>query len=169
MFENARLDRRQFLGSSAMGLFLAALPSSGFAQDAIRLDRFMVLSRFATGHKRLDADVGAGLLQGLRAEHEGFDADAAALEARIARTRAPDVETLAAALNGDPLRDTLLAIISAWYTGAVAEGSDATVYAFDKALMYQPALDAVPIPTYALNGPDWWTATPPALLDMPAF
>ena len=167
MFTNARLDRRQFLGSSAMGLIVAALPSSGFAQEAIRLDRFMVLSRFATGHDLLDADVGAGLLQGLRVEHDGFDADAQALERRMAE--APDVEALSSALRDDPLRETLLAIIHAWYSGAVAKGSDATVYAFDKALIYQPALDAVPIPTYALNGPDWWTATPPALADMPAF
>ncbi|WP_378942787.1 sugar dehydrogenase complex small subunit [Paracoccus sp. R86501] len=169
MFENARLDRRQFLGSSAMGLFVAALPSAGFAQDAIRIDRFMALSRFATGHQHLDSDLGAGLLQGLRLENGDFDADAQALERKISETRAPDVETLLTALNRDPLRETLLAIISAWYTGAVAKGSDATVYTFEKALMYQPALDAVPIPTYALNGPDWWTATPPALLDMPAF
>ncbi|MDN5569173.1 MAG: sorbitol dehydrogenase family protein, partial [Paracoccus sp. (in: a-proteobacteria)] len=154
---------------SAMALFATAIPNGSFAQEAIVLDRFMTLSRFATGHKALDTMVGAGLLDGLRAADDGFDAAAIGLEQRIASQAPADVEALDAALQDDPLRDTLLAIIRAWYSGAVASGSQAVVYTFDKALIYQPALDAVPIPTYALNGPDWWTAAPPALSAMPAF
>ncbi|MER5172939.1 sugar dehydrogenase complex small subunit [Thioclava sp. GXIMD2076] len=163
------LTRRGFLGSSAVGLFLTALPQQLLAQNTARLTRFMSLSQFVTGHGALDPRTGQGLLDGLSAAQEDFDTKARALETKISATNAPDVETLAQSLEGDPLHDTLLAIVAAWYSGVTTTGSDATVYAFDTALMYQPARDAVPIPTYALDGPNWWVVAPPALSDMPAF
>ncbi|OCX64711.1 hypothetical protein BFP70_11420 [Thioclava sp. SK-1] len=164
-----QLSRRRFLGTSAMALFISSAGVARAAGQAMQIDRFMTLSKFATGHDALDTTVGAGLLGGLQANDAGFDAQAIALEAAISKGAYSDVEALDAALQGDALRQTLLDIIHAWYSGVVAKGTDATVYAFDKALMYQPALDAVPIPTYALNGPDWWTAEPPALSAMPSF
>lgn len=163
------LSRRRFMQSTAVGIVLATHPIQSHAREALQLDQFMALSRFATGHEALDGVVGQGLMAGLRAKDDTFDAKADALAQRIAQDTPADVEALSDALQGDDLHDTLLAIIHAWYSGVVAQGTQATVYTFNAALMYQPALDAVPLPTYALNGPDWWTATPPALSDMPDF
>lgn len=161
--------RRTFLGSSAIGSLIAVMPLRSIAQGAMLDADFMVLSQFVTGHKMLDVTVGQGLLTGLRAQYPDFDAQASALQAQIDARKPADVQALADALGGNPLHDTLLAIVRGWYSGVVAEGSHATVYAFEKALMYRPSLDAVPIPTYALNGPNWWTAEPPALSAMPSF
>ncbi|WP_052362671.1 sugar dehydrogenase complex small subunit [Falsirhodobacter sp. alg1] len=163
------LTRRSFLGTSAIGMFLAALPRQMRAEDAGQLAGFMTLSSFVTGHQALAPRTGQGLWNGLCTAHPNFAQQAGALANRIASDRLADVEALADALQGDALHDTLLAIVAAWYSGVTATGSDAIVHTFDRALMYQPARDAVPIPTYALNGPNWWTVAPPALSDMPAL
>ena len=56
-----------------------------------------------------------------------------------------------------------LALVAAWYTGCVSESANAPIVAYDDALMYRPTRDALPVPTYCLGGPAWWTTDPPPL------
>ena len=59
--------------------------------------------------------------------------------------------------------------MKALYAGVVESGTPAKVYAFEKALMYQPSRDVVVIPTYAHDGPNYWVAQPNAVEAMPEF
>jgi len=68
-----------------------------------------------------------------------------------------------------PLKQTALAIISAWYLGVVTDAPDAEVLAYEYALMYQPTSDVMTIPSYAISGPNGWTADAPPLSNMPEF
>ena len=67
------------------------------------------------------------------------------------------------------IRDIALAIISAWYSGVIAETLGSEVYAYELALMYQPTSDVMTIPSYAISGPNGWNASAPPLTDMPDF
>lgn len=131
--------------------------------------RFLAFSRFATGHANLDPLVGRGLLAALQAQNAGFAAQLAALAKTVADTAPADVEALELALRGTPLHDTLLLIVRGWYSGVIEDGTQARVYAFENALMYQPARDVVVIPTYAHNGPNYWVAEPAPVEQMPNF
>jgi hypothetical protein len=73
-----------------------------------------------------------------------------------------DPKALLSAATDAGLRETAMAIVSAWYTGTVGEGSDAVVVSYVDALMYRPVRDGMTVPTYCSNGPLWWTRAIPA-------
>jgi fructose 5-dehydrogenase small subunit len=68
-----------------------------------------------------------------------------------------------------PLKQTALAIISAWYLGVVNDAPDAEVLAYARALIYEPTKDVMTIPSYAISGPNEWSAEAPPLSNMPEF
>ena len=82
--------------------------------------------------------------------------------ARIVEDFFPDVPD-------GPLKQTALAIISAWYLGVVTDAPDAEVFAYAHALMYGPTSDVMTIPSYAISGPNAWNADTPPLDSMPKF
>lgn len=170
------LSRRRLLAFSGACITAAAIGTltKGSAQEIVASNRdgvsdFMQLSTFATGHKNLDLSIGSALLLALEAQNHGFSGQVASLRDRIAKNGYQDVEALDAALQGDPLHPTLLQIIRAWYAGVIESGTNAKVYAFEKALMYQSSRDVVVIPTYAHNGPNYWVAEPGSVDAMPEF
>jgi hypothetical protein len=174
------VSRRNMLWGSAaalLGLGLVAPASTLLAAPATvpsaaspaQLDSFMKFSRFATGHEHLDRAIGQRLYEALCAHSAAFPANLAQLQQLAAQQQPSDVEPFEVLLRGQPLHADLLAIVSAWYSGVVETGSTATLYAYERALMYQPARDGVVIPTYAHNGPDYWVAEPPPLERMPSF
>lgn len=175
MSEKTLMSRRRLLlnsGISVIGLsLLPAIASPALASvpanDA--LSGFISFSRLATGHNDLDEKIGSRLYAALSAKDAAFTDNLRKLVDMVRGGAHADVESLDAALTGNPLRDTLLGIIKAWYSGVVEEGTGATVYAFEKALMYQPARDVVVIPTFAFNGPDYWVAEPNPVSQMPRF
>ncbi|MBO1325758.1 sorbitol dehydrogenase family protein [Acetobacter sp. TBRC 12305] len=170
------VSRRSLLmvsGAVGLGAFAASFRPA-VARAAVgaaegQSAQFLAFSRFATGHANLDPLVGRSLLAALQAQNAGFGAQLAALAKTVADTTPADVEALEAALRGTPLHDTLLLIIRGWYSGVIEEGTQAKVYAFENALMYQPARDVVVIPTYAHNGPNYWVAEPAPIEQMPQF
>lgn len=149
----------------------ASASSSATISDIpmVHSEVFMKVSRLATGHENLDGGIGQRLYQALATRDGEFPNALGILEAMITKNQVEDVETLDALLRAQPLHETLLAIIRAWYSGVVEPGSFATVYAFERALMYQPPRDGMVIPTYAHNGPNYWVAEPPPLDRMPSF
>ncbi|WP_157814423.1 sugar dehydrogenase complex small subunit [Rhizobium sullae] len=172
-FERIFLSRRQLLLSS--GAALVAVPLRPFAASApsstevATLKKFMAFSKLATGHVNLDETIGGQFYAALSGKDAAFAESFGNLADMVKSGGYPDVEALDAALTGNPLRDTLFSVIKAWYSGVVEEGTGATVYAFEKALMYQPARDVVVIPTFAFNGPDYWVAEPKPVSHMPQF
>ncbi|OUI84207.1 hypothetical protein HK22_05195 [Gluconobacter sp. DsW_056] len=173
---SAMLSRRRLLALSGACLTAVAIGTAkkGSAQEIVSSNRdgisdFMQLSAFATGHKNLDLGIGSALFLAFEAQKHDFPDQVAALRERIAKNGYPDVEALEAALTGDPLHATLLQIIRGWYSGVIESGTNAKVYAFEKALMYQTSRDVVVIPTYAHNGPNYWVAEPASVTVMPEF
>jgi hypothetical protein len=168
------LDRRRILvgGISFVG-GLAAFPAlPAIAAPAAWSDessaRFMEVSSLLIPH-RLKPEIGkrigaamSGLNPTLSDQVTELLAIAAKKNARIVEDFFPDVPE-------GQLKQTALAIISAWYLGVVTDAPDAEVFAFEYALMYQPTRDVMTIPSYAVSGPNGWSADAPPLSAMPEF
>ena len=153
-------------GAAALASLPAASAAAALSDEATA--RFMDISSLLIPH-HLDAEIGKrlGTLMGAvnpsLAEHvTGLLAIAQQKNAKVVEDFFPDVPD-------GPLRQTALAIISAWYLGVVNDAPDAEVVAFEHALMYGPTRDVMTIPSYAISGPNGWTSNAPPLSDMPDF
>lgn len=167
------LTRREVLVGGLLFGALAALPTlPAVAKPASWSDeaaaRFMEISSLLVPH-RLNAGVGrrmgaamVALNPVLLQQIDGLLSIAREKNARI-------VEDFFADIPDGPLKETALSIISAWYLGVVTNASDAEVFAYEYALMYGPTRDVMTIPSYAISGPNRWTATAPPLSNMPEF
>ncbi|WP_322094748.1 sugar dehydrogenase complex small subunit [Paraburkholderia bannensis] len=138
--------------------FLAVAPRA-FAGTPFGAQDFLAVSQALTGHRNLDAGIGARLFAALGNADRGFAARAAALAQRMQPGQTP--QQLLAAADQANLRDTALAIVTAWYTGTVGHGTKAAMVTYANALMYGTVGDGMSPPTYCANGPLWWTAEPP--------
>jgi hypothetical protein len=108
----------------------------------------------------LDADVRARLAVAMKALNPGIDQDIDKI-LDIANTKnARLVEDFFPDFPDAELKDTALAIISAWYTAVVVDAPNAEVFAYELALIYQPSSDVMTIPSYAISGPNGWNACP---------
>ena len=164
------LARREVL-AGALGLAaLATLPSASAlaAWSDESAARFFEISSLLIPH-RLNETIGKRIgvlmstLNPSLSEHVvGLLAIAKQKNAKIVEDFFPDVPE-------GPLRDTALAIISAWYLGVVSNAPDAEVVALEYALMYGPTSDVMTIPSYAVSGPNGWSADAPPLSNMPKF
>jgi len=123
--------------------------------------QFLAVSKALTGHDDLNPQTARRILQAMRDDNAAFADKAAALAVLAKGTLAPNAYLEAATPLG--LRDTALAIVSAWYTGTVGSGPRARLIAYKEALMYWPVRDGLTVPTYCSNGPLWFTAPPPAV------
>jgi hypothetical protein len=168
------LARRELLLG---GLFLAggfaALPTlpaiaaaASWSQQSAA--QFMEISSLLIPH-HLNEQVGrrigaamSGLNPALSEQVGALLAIAKSKNARIVEEFFPDVPE-------GPLKETALAIISAWYLGVVSDAPDAEVFAFEYALMYGPTKDVMTIPSYAISGPNGWSSDAPPLDRMPEF
>jgi hypothetical protein len=168
-----KLSRRDVVvGGLAIGGIAALGTLSAVAAPAPLTDlsaaRFMDISRLLVPHclneqvgKRMGAAMGA-LNPALSQHIDGLLAIARKKDARI-------VEDFFADVPDGPLKETALSIISAWYLGVITDRPDAEVFAYEYALMYQPTRDVMTIPSYAISGPNGWTAEGAPLSNMPEF
>ncbi len=168
-----RLARRQVLAGGLILGGITALPGMRAVAAAISSPdesaaRFMEISRLLVSH-RLNEEVGrrmsvamAKLTASLAQQFDGLLSIARGKNARVVEDFFDDVPD-------GPLKETALAIISAWYLGVITDAPDAEVFAYEYALMYQPTRDVMTIPSYAISGPNGWTDQAPPLSDMPEF
>lgn len=131
------------------------------AVDKDTLNSFLKLSRLLTGHQNLDTTLGERLWEALHQQSPQFAQRYTELTQWIAQHQPSDVEALDQQLQGQPLHDVMMSIIRGWYLGVVDNSHHAQVLSYQNALMYQVPRDGMVIPTYAHNGPDYWTAEPP--------
>lgn len=129
---------------------------------------FMEVSSLLIDH-HLDAGVGARMAAAMLRIHPEIEQDIGAIIEIAKKKNARIVEEFFADIPEGRLKDTALAIIAAWYTGVVDNSSNAEVFAFETALMYQPTHDVMTIPTYAISRPNGWNAEAPPLGNMPTF
>jgi hypothetical protein len=167
------LDRRRILIGS--GVLLGGMAATSrippAAADASADDyprRFLQLSSLLIPHQ-LDRDVGMRLAAALKLRDAAFASRVTSLIDIAKRKQAKVVEDFFADVPEGALKDTALQIISAWYLGVIVDAPDAEVFAYELALMYQPTIDVMTIPTYAISGPNGWTSNAPPLSDMPTF
>lgn len=149
---------------SAVSPAFSALPapSSDFTAQ------FMDISALLIPH-RLDPVIGERTAAAMLARNPQLPEQIATL-LDIAKTRnAKIVEDFFPDVPDGTVKDAALAIIAAWYMGVVSDETGAEVFAFEKALMFQPTRDVMTIPSYAKSGPNGWNAEAPALGDMPVF
>ena len=153
-------------GIAALGTLSAVAAPSPLSDSSAA--RFMDISRLLVPH-RLNEEVGKrmgaamGALNPTLSQHiDGLLSIARQKDARI-------VEDFFADVPDGPLKQTALSIISAWYLGVATDAPDAEVFAYEYALMYQPMRDVMTIPSYAISGPNGWTAEGPPLSNMPEF
>lgn len=148
-------------GASALAAdMLAPRPAAAWALTADE-SRFLAVSQAVTGHGDLNPDIAARLFAAMVRTFPGYGAQVEAL-ARIARPGGTPEEILSRAEEAN-LRQTMLGLVAAWYTGSVQDKTNAPMVAYYDALMYQPTRDALPVPTYCFGKPGWWTETPPPL------
>ena len=120
---------------------------------------FLALSQALTGHHDLNARTAGRMWAAFERTDATLFADLPAL-ARLRRDGQTAPELLQSAQTSG-LGDVALAVVTAWYTGTVGSGAKVEVVAYADALMYWPARDAMPPPSYVLGGPAWWVEPPP--------
>ena len=131
-------------------------------------EKFMQISTLLIDH-RLNEQVGTRLAAAMATVYPGIEQDIDQILELARKTNAKVVEDFFPGLPDGKLKDTCLAIISAWYTGVIADQPGSVVYAFELALMYQPTSDVMTIPSYAISGPNGWNSSAPELTGMPTF
>jgi hypothetical protein len=161
---NFSLFRRKILVGG--GLLLGGLAAGTGIPDFA--NQFIQLSSLLIPHQ-LDRDVGSRLATALLTKDPEFTAQVSTLLGIAQKRNARIVEEFCPDIPDGPLKDTALLIVSAWYLGVVIDAPGAEVFAYELALMYQPTIDIMTIPTYAISGPNGWTAEAPPLDSMPTF
>jgi len=131
-------------------------------------EKFLALSRFATGRSSLDPTMGGAVLAALR-ESDATQASALdQLTVAASSGKYAEVEALEAAVRDTPQHTALLALVSAWYTGTVSVDGKPRVLFVTDALMYQPTADGSHIPGSCAGATDSWAERPlPALDPLP--
>jgi hypothetical protein len=130
--------------------------------------QFMEVSRLLIQHQ-LNEDVGKRIGAAMSGLNPSLSEQVVGVLAIAKNKNARTVEEFFPDLPEGALKETALAIISAWYLGIVSDAPDAEVFAYEYALMYGPTKDVMTIPSYAISGPNGWTADAPPLDSMPEF
>ena len=170
------LGRREILagglafvgGLAALSTLPAVSAAAAAAWSGESAARFMEISSLLIPH-RLNGDIGKRIGAAMSALNPSLAEQVTELLAIARKKNARIVEDFFPDVPEGPLKETALAIISAWYLGVVTDAPDAEVFAYEHALMYQPTKDVMTIPSYAIAGPNAWSAEAPPLSNMPEF
>jgi hypothetical protein len=154
------------VGGLAAGLMPTPSAMAAWSEEASA--RFMEISSLLIQH-RLDQEVGKRIGAAMGALNSQLSDQVTELLAIAKNKNAKIVEDFFPDVPEGPLKETALAIISAWYLGVITDAADAEVFAFENALMYQPTRDVMTIPSYAISGPNGWSSDAPPLENMPDF
>ena len=138
------------LGSSYLGPSLPAWADT--LKDETAIDQFMQLSKLLVNHQ-LDPVTGQRLAAAMISGNMITRQQIASLLAVAHARQAKVVEDFFADIPRGALKNAALSIISAGYKGVLIDAPGAGVFAYEKDLMYQPTIDVMTIPTYAITGP----------------
>ena len=162
--------RRQLLALLISAPWLPSVVQAAESAATAAGEKFLTLSKFATGRSKLDLDVAAQLLAALRESEDTFAVAVDHLAADASSGKYPDVERLEAAVRGTPEHAALLALVSAWYTGTVSVKGKPRFITLNGALLYEPIADGSHIPGNCAGATNSWADQPaPALAAMPAL
>ncbi|MEJ5118868.1 MULTISPECIES: sugar dehydrogenase complex small subunit [Gluconobacter] len=172
---NPRIGRRGLLlgMSSLSALFCvqatrAATLSGGALRSGVVHQKFMSVSSLLVPHK-LNEAIGMRTADAMIATVPDFPQHLEQLASFIEAKKPADVEELMEALPEVSLKNAAQSIIESWYTGAVQGASTISVISYEEALMFKVTSDVMTIPSYAISGPNGWTADAPPLSQLPIF
>ena len=154
------------VGGAAVTMLPEISAAASWSQESSA--QFMEISSLLIPH-RLRQEVGKRIGAAMSELNPSLSAQIAELLAIAKKHDARIVEDFFSDVPEGPLKQTALAIISAWYLGVVTDAPDAEVFAYADALMYGPTSDVMTIPSYAISGPSEWPADAPPLDSMPKF
>jgi fructose 5-dehydrogenase small subunit len=169
-----RLGRREVMIGGAFlagGLAMGLMPPTTSALTAWTEESsvsFMEISSLLIPHQ-LNHEVGRRMGAAMNVLNPLLSQQVTDLLTIAKNKNAKAVEDFFADVPEGPLKETALAIISAWYLGVIKDADEAEVLAFEFALMYQPTRDVMTIPSYAISGPNAWPSDAPPLENMPDF
>ena len=164
-----QIRRRQLLALLIAAPWIPAFAQTAGSAASAAGDKFMTLSKFATGRSKLDPDVAAQLLAALRESEDTFAVAVDQLAADASSGKYPDIERMEAAVRSTPNHAALLALLSAWYTGTVSVKGKPRFITLTGALLYEPIADGSHIPGQCAGATDSWANQPaPALAAMPS-
>jgi len=167
LFRRRLIISGALLATGVVGAPFSDTIAAGTA-DASATGRFMELSALLIQH-HLNPDIGNRLATAMHATNPALQEQITGLLAIAKKKNATVVEDFFPDIPDGPLKKTALSIISAWYMGVISDAPDAEVFAYELALMYQPSIDVMTIPSYAISGPNGWNADAPPLADVPTF
>lgn len=169
--------RRRVLKASLGLLAMGALrpPLQVWAADAA--SPFLTLSQRLTGRPSLSAELSRRYQAALARRIPDFAAGVTAVLAYLQPLSGPLPADLPARLRRDLPRyaDIPRQIVAAWYLGQVGhlpdpdpsksrsekdDGHDATVVAYELALMEEPVRDVLTLPSYCRDVPGYWARRP---------
>ncbi len=156
------IHRRTFL--KKIVLVAVAFKSLGWAGGAYAdVSGFEGLALFLTDRKFINSEYLTLTYQALLAQDNNLDQKLRNLSAAIAQQKNLKVEGFMQYLNQSKqptLLTTAQQIIAALYTGVVGQGDQAKVINYQMALMFEPTLGVIAIPTYVSARPEYWSASP---------
>lgn len=167
------VSRRNLLLLGTATLMASALPSLALAPaqgvpGAALAAKFADVSQRLVNH-RLSPAVGARIAGFAAQQYPDLEPMLDQVLQIATAKNATRVEEFYGDLPEGQLRDFAYWIISAWYTGSSSTARDATLFTYEEALLYQPTLDMVPIPTFGISGPNAWGRDLYPLSDLPRF
>jgi hypothetical protein len=132
------------------------------ASRAADLDTFMMVSSKLTGRARLDRTLGGRIYEALAAVDDAIPRQVDALSKWLQAHGGVPSDTVTEALRGDDpaLAKSVTAIVSGWYLGVVGEVPHASVVSYERALMFDPVHDVLPVPSYCRDVPGYWANRP---------
>jgi hypothetical protein len=162
------LTRRALLAGTA--IFIAGIagrrPANAQAAGADNAtSTFLDVSQAVTGRDGLSPVTAERIYNAMHGDDAGFPGRIEHLAELAQQSASPEALKSAASTVG--LDETVMSIVTAWYTGTVQTGKGPVVVAYVDALMYQPVADGLTVPTYCNKGPLWWTGFPPEIATMP--
>lgn len=160
-----KTTRRQLLAGSALLLADLAFHTPALAETDAAEAAFLALSRKITGKDQLSPVTAGRILAALAADDPDLPAKLEKLTELSSSAASPTALKQAASTVG--LDGTMMAIVSAWYTGTIDTKAGPVVVAYKDALMYQPVADGLTVPTYCNRGPLWWSDLPPHITRIP--
>lgn len=163
------MNRRQLLLLGTAALFSTSLPALGLAPATDGTDaKFIEVSRLLVNHD-LSPVVGARISAFAHTRYPNLDTMLGDIAGIAAAKDAVRVEDFFDDLPEGELRDLAHWIVSAWYTGSSSGDRDATLFTYEEALLYQPTIDMVPIPSFGFSAPNGWGNDLYPLTNLPRF
>ncbi|WP_353476345.1 sugar dehydrogenase complex small subunit (plasmid) [Salipiger sp. H15] len=164
-----RASRRQLLfGTAAVFATLATPGALRAALSAGAEEKFLSASQLLVNH-HLDPAVGARIARFASATYPDLEQMLDAIIDTAAARDAREVEQFFEDLPEGPLRDFAYWVIQTWYTGSSSFERGATLFTYEEALLYQPTLDMVAIPSFGFSAPNGWGNDLYPLTDLPRF